>query len=307
MRPIRSAESPTVSEPRNRRRLWWFRLVGPTVALLLLWRLDAREVGAALARIRWPPFVWSLLLVAPLFLVKGWRWRLLLDAHGKRLSLIEALELYTISAGAGALSPGGIGDFLKGFAPAIGSLQIGVWTSALDRVYDIAMLMLLVVVAAVASWPDASRLVLLTLGLLVIGSGIGIRWRTRLTSTFVHLLPTIPDSPHRMGTFLATSAATISVAILSFARFVLLAEALNLRLDLRQQFLTYVVMAGSTALPISIAGLGTRDASLIAFLRSYGVSPAEAIALSSLCLTLILWNGVIAAALWLVRPPQTRK
>src|SRR5256885_8163411 len=132
-------------------RRGWLRLVGPAIAVVLLWRLDLHEVVRSLADVRWTPLLGSLLLVVPLFAAKAWRWRLLLDAYGRRISLVTAFQLYVISAGAGGLTPGAVGDFWKGLAPAVGRRTIGLWTSALDRLYDVGILLLLGV-GAVAMW-----------------------------------------------------------------------------------------------------------------------------------------------------------
>src|SRR5439155_2864824 len=96
------------------------------------------------------PLAVSLVLAAPLFVAKAWRWRLLLRACGQRISLREASWLYTIAAGAGALTPGAVGDFWKGLSPAVGGRSIGLWTSAIDRLYDITILLVLVMTIATA-------------------------------------------------------------------------------------------------------------------------------------------------------------
>jgi uncharacterized membrane protein YbhN (UPF0104 family) len=49
------------------------------------------------------------------------------------------------------------------------------------------------------------------------------------------------------------------------------------------------------SLPISIAGAGTRDATLILILGSYGVGRPEAVALSTLMLTNVLFVGAVCA------------
>jgi len=49
------------------------------------------------------------------------------------------------------------------------------------------------------------------------------------------------------------------------------------------------------ALPISIAGAGTRDAALIAMLAPYGVDPVQAVALSTLMLSNVLFGAAVCA------------
>jgi glycosyltransferase 2 family protein len=284
---------------------WWLRLVGPAIAILLFSRIDLSDVVSTLAAVRWVPVTVSLVLVAPFFVVKGWRWRLLLDAYGRPIRLLEAVELYTIAAGAGAFTPGAIGDFSKGLAPTVGGRAVGLWTSALDRLYDVAILVLLGLAAAAAWLHDPGSEAALALS---VAGGSAIAWalRARVVRLIALVLPSFPQDTTAIDrTALPAAAATVVATGIAFVRFALLVAALGLPLDGFDTFVCFVLTSGVAALPLSIAGLGTRDALLLGYLRAHGVAPANAIALSSLCLLLFLWNGIIAALLWLFRPPRS--
>jgi uncharacterized membrane protein YbhN (UPF0104 family) len=283
-------------------------LVGPVVALALLSRVDLREIAASLAEVRWQPFTLSLLLAVPLFVAKAWRWRLLLRSCGQRITLLEASWLYTIAAGAGALTPGAVGDFWKGLSPAIGRRSVGLWTSALDRLYDVAILLFLGMTIATAWSPRGTPRILLgcALGGIVLGALAG---RRRLLDLAASLLPRFPqdaDALARHGSIAAAFAATVVATSIAFGRFELLVFALGLPLSWPQVFIAFVLSSAVAALPLSVAGFGTRDLALLGYLRGCGVSSADAIALSSLCLSLFLWNGVVAACLWFAKPAGFR-
>ena len=293
------------AENGRRRSAAWLRLLGPALALGLLWRVDLRAVGGSLADVRWQPLAASLLLVGPLFVVKAWRWRLLLRACGRTISLGEASWLYAVAAGAGALTPGAVGDFWKGLSPAVGGRSVGLWTSAIDRLYDVGILLLLGLALSTA-WIQRASSRHLALAALV-ASVIAV-WtlRRRLFDVAVSLLPRFPRATEALYESVgAAAAATIVATIVAFVRFELLALALGLPLTADQTFVAFVLSSGVSALPVSVAGFGTRDLALVGYLRRCGLSSADAIALSSLCLLLFAWNGVVAAILWLVRPPRT--
>jgi hypothetical protein len=280
----------------------WLRFVGPLAALALLSRVDLREIAAALADVRMKPLAASLVLAAPLFVVKAWRWRLLLRACGQYVSLRDASWLYTIAAGAGALTPGAVGDFWKGMSPAVGDRSVGLWTSAIDRLYDVAILLVLGMTIATAWSPRGvpRLLVASVLGGTMLGVFAG---RRRLFGFAASRLPRSPQAAGALhGSVGAAAAATIVATIIAYGRFELLVVALGLRLAWRQVFIAFVLSSGVAALPLSVAGLGTRDLALIGYLRGCGVSSADAIALSSLCRSLFLWNGVLAACLWFAEP-----
>jgi glycosyltransferase 2 family protein len=282
----------------------WLRLVGPIAAAVLLARIDLGEVAASLAEVRWQPLALALVLVAPLFVAKAWRWRLLLDACGECISLRDAVRLYAISAGAGALTPGAVGDFWKGLSPVVGRKSVGLWTSAIDRAYDLAMLLLLGLVISVA-WlhgraPRVAALCAISVVVAAFWAG-----RMQLLDMSASILPRFPNAAEALhASAWAAASATVFATCLAFVRFELLVMALGLSLGWPQSFVAFVLTSGVAALPLSVSGLGTRDVALLGYLRTCGISSADAIALSSLCLLLFVWNGVIAACLWLMQPPH---
>jgi hypothetical protein len=281
----------------------WLRLIGPILAVALLSRIDLEEVGASVLEARWPPIVVSLVLVAPLFLVKAWRWRLLLGACGRRIPLAEAFWLYSIASGAASLTPGAVGDFWKGLSPAVGSRSVGLWTSAIDRLYDLAIAAALGLAVAVAWLHDAKSKELATASLVAL---LLVLWagRRRILEAAVSRLPRFPQSADALhDSAPAAALATIAATVVALVRFQLLVAALGLPLDWAQSFVAFVLTSGVAALPLSVAGVGTRDLALLGYLRTCGISTADAIALSSLCLALFVWNGVVAAILWMLKPP----
>jgi uncharacterized membrane protein YbhN (UPF0104 family) len=285
----------------------WLRLVGPITALALLSSVDLREIAASIAEVRWPPLVLSLVLAGPLLVAKAWRWRVLLRARGQGISLWEASWLYAIAAGAGALTPGAVGDFWKALSPAVGRRSVGLWTSALDRLYDVAILLLLGTVIATA-WSLRGKpriLVWSAIGGAVLGAFAARRVLFDLAAWLSPRIPRATAVPAKHGSVVAASAATVAATIIAFGRFELLVVALGLPLDWSQSFTAFVLSSAVAALPLSVAGLGTRDLALVGYLRACGISPVHAISLSSLCLLLFLWNGLVASALWLVRPPRS--
>jgi len=288
------------------RRRWWLRLIGPAIAILLLTRIDLHAIPAALAKVRWGPLFGSLALVVPLFGVKAWRWRLLLSAYGRHLSLGEAFELYMISAGAGALTPGAAGDFWKSFSPSVGERSVGLWTSFLDRLYDVAFLAIFGAAVAIG-WIASRERRIEALAALVVACVAVWLSRRPVLRRLGRLVPAIPlDRRASRRNELGACAATLVALMIAIMRFWLLVRALDLPLRWVQILVAFTLTSGVTALPLSVAGVGTRDLLLLGYLQSCGVSAAEAIALSSLCLLLFLWNGVVALFLWVAAPLTLR-
>lgn len=281
---------------------WWLRLVGPAAGAILLSRVDLHDVGASLARVAWMPLAASLALAPLLFAIKAWRWRSLLAACGRRIPLAEATWLYTIAAGAGSLTPGAVGDFWKGLSPGIGSRAVGLWTSAIDRLYDLAFLLLLGTTVATAWVSGESTRLLARVAIAALVLAVWLA-RRRLLTLAAAWLPKFPDDGEALERSApAAIAATLASTLIALVRFELLVVALGLSLAWPQRFVAFVLTSGVAALPLSVAGVGTRDLALLGYLRSSEISAADSIALSALCLALFVWNGILAACLWFVKP-----
>jgi hypothetical protein len=88
-----------------------------------------------------------------------------------------------------------------------------------------------------------------------------------------------------------------------FGQCYLLALALGLPLSYLQ--VSYTVAIGSlvTLLPISISGLGTREAAIIAYLATAGITGEQALGFSLLVFAAFyVAGGLFGAVAWLIKP-----
>lgn len=285
----------------------WLRLIGPLVAIAILWRLDLGELVDSLKSVAWMPLGASLALGAPLFVIKAWRWCSLLSACGRPVPLGAATWLYTVAAGAASVTPGAIGDFWKGLSPLVGDRSIGLWTSFIDRLYDFALLLLLG--AALAThWmtlPESRWGTRALVVLVLVAAWIGRRPLLDLAFAWLPRFPSAVEAIER--SIVPATAATIAGTVLALLRFELLVVALRLPLTAPQVLASFVLTSGVAALPISVAGVGTRDLALLGYLRTCGIPSHDAVALSALCLALFLSNAVCAAVLWPFPPAALRR
>ncbi len=288
---------------------WLLRLLGPALLVLFLLNADLGRLWATLRGALLWPIILSLLLMPPFVIIKAWRWARLLREMGVALDLPTACALYTVGLFYGATTPGQAGDLLKAvylrdrgqpLAPALLSV-------ILDRLFDLLVMAALATVGIFALGQLLPSRELQTA--LVIGMSLGMvvltvvlvahaprqwvltkalpRLVPKLTSKLEHWNSQFGGLALRPGPLVALSAASLVSAGFTFLRLWLLFLALGLdRVPL------YVVVGSSAlisvlqVLPISIAGVGVRDAVLIAILRTYGYSAEEAITLSALFLLL---------------------
>jgi len=105
------------------------------------------------------------------------------------------------------------------------------------------------------------------------------RWRTQLAGLEL-----------RPGATAAVLLATIGAAAISIVRLWLLFSALQIQIPLLGVVSAAGLISLLQTLPISFAGVGVRDAVLVAVLSAYGYRADQALALSALFLLLNLEN-----------------
>jgi uncharacterized protein (TIRG00374 family) len=274
----------------------------------------------------WPLIPAFALAVLPFIFGKSQRWAGLV--HGlslPRLGPVEAFRLYSIGLWAGQVTPGQAGDFVKAwYLRNRGAALPGALLSCfLDRLFDLAALLVLTGFALVAVANDGRNVGLITAVLVATCAMLAAvatdRWRQPLLALLARVTPrrvrerldAIPalhslanlrlDARHLIPA-LGWTAATWA---LSMVRVWLTFIALDVRLPVADFFLV-TMLAGSAGI-ISVGGLGTRDLVLVAYLSRFNYDGGTALALSFLMLLLNLSNIVPGFLLWLREPVPLRQ
>lgn len=290
---------------------WPLRLLGPALLVGLVWTTDLGEIGTALATanpLRFAQATACWLLIAA---VKAWRWRELLRAQSITLSYGQAWHWYMAGLFLGGVSPGRLGELVKvGFIRDLGHpMGRALFSSVLDRLLDLLVLPLVAVMGmALYGTVFADELVigLGALGVMVLGAGV--LWRAqdqvrRVIAVAVSaLMPksvreearlTVDDFTRDFGALRGRDWAlhglvTAGCWVLYGGAAVLLADGLGL--DIAPVWVGVAVLVAALAglIPITVSGIGTRDAVLAGFFARAGVGAAPAIALSTLLLGLNL-------------------
>lgn len=294
---------------------WLIRLIGPVLLSLFLYsswaggNLD-ELIGILLGASFWPVLL-SLLLMPPFIIIKAWRWRLLIREMNMDLPLSTACGLYTAGIFLGLTTPGQAGDLVKGLylrdrgyplAPALLSVVI-------DRLCDLLVMAAFAVLGIFALGqllpdPRLQTALVLSMGLgltalTVVLVGRGPR-QWMLTQALPRVLPArLSTALERWNTQLASltlsprlvlliALASLLSAFFTFYRLWLLFVALDVVLPLYVVVGVSALIAVLQVLPISIAGVGVRDAALIAVLLPYGYTQEQALSISALFLLINL-------------------
>lgn len=302
--------------------LWIFKLIGLAVFVFLLASLDKDKLWSVITSIELPYLLFaSLLTISGLTFTKVLRWYYILKWLDIDYPLHQAYFAYLASIFVGLLTPGRLGEIVRSVYLRNDKqveLPVGIATIGTDRIFDlIGMLSLVVPTIFLNSAFTGIRILAWT--------GLALFILTILFIVFFRFLDTEKLSRIRIfkSRFLGTLLANFSkqINLLTLKRFFfmllltaiptlifafqcsLLARALNIDLNM--------LVAGGIAasvnlvvlIPITVYGLGTREATVISMFAFLSLGQAEAFSFSML-LFLNFWivGGVWGLFFWLIKP-----
>ncbi len=336
---VRSTAAPSAEDlrsgPRSRSvRAWAVRIVGTAAFIALLVWLDVRgtlhleDVWGALSRAnRWAVAL-SIGLYVPFLLIKAWRWRTVSTAMGMPVSPGDGWRVYAIGLAAGTFTPGQAGDAIKAwYLQRMGyPLSRALGSAVLDRLFDVAALALLGLLGvavygqrfagqapalvlwaavcaglvALAAWPRTRRW-----ALRFVSGRLGrLQWRPAGDRTGTgtgtgRQVPALEEWSFGAGTLVGVVALTALSFATSVFRVWLLAGAVGVWLG-PLEISGFVGLTTAAALvPVTVGGVGTRDAIAALAFAQLGRPPAEGIAVSALILLLNFVQAVVGWLVWL--------
>lgn len=297
---------------------WMLRLLGPALLLIFLLNSNLNELYAILINADPWPIIWSLILIFPFLFIKAWRWRVLMQTMGMDMPQLTATALYNVGIYLGSVTPGQAGDFIKAWylkdrgyplAPALLSV-------ILDRLCDLIVMASLAVVGIFALGQllpqrelQTAVTVLMLTGLAVL-TVLLVAQRPRewlLTVVLPRILPKrMQESLLRWNEQMSSLSltprlialvmgASLISAMFTFYRLWLLFISVEVFVPLYIVIGASALIAVAQVLPISIGGVGVRDAILIAVVTAPqygGYSVEQALAVSALFLLITVQHIV---------------
>ena len=307
------------------RNKWMFRAIGLILFVIILSKLNLTEIIALLSNINPFYFILANLLFIPLLITKAMRWRLLMKAQHIFYSLKDSTIIYAAAIYFGGITPGNIGDFIKVFYLKGDGYPFGksFATVLSDRLFDLISLLLLGYVGMLLFIAFFGRaIIFLSCTFAVMISSIIFFIykkdfsRGIIESISSHLIPERYREHAKTGfSDLYNSIKTLNANQLTLAIFItffgwiiyfamMYLLALSIHIDIPFLYLATCVSISAviTLIPISISGIGTRDATLVILFSYLGLSKESAIAFSMLILLMYAVNGFIGLLAWLKKP-----
>jgi len=307
----------------------YLKLLGFALLAVILWRADLPSVLDSLAGCDAGLVLAACGLALAGVAVKAARWHGMLRRAGYALPYSRSLRFYMAGIYLGAATPGRLGElarvlYLKrdlGIGAGAGLSSI-----VLDRLFDLYALLAagaaavwIMGLAGRLSWLFAiAATAVLALPALAVHPRFGRRLaaillgivsRTTLGRSLADGAAEFYDGVHRLlgPRLLLDGLLTAAAYAALFAAAALLAAALDIRLAPLEAGLLLGLANLVALIPVTVAGVGTRDAALVLAFAAIDLPQAQALAFSALVLAVFhLGTGLAGFAFFAAdRPPRT--
>lgn len=308
----------TGESSRGRRVAGWaLRVVGPAILLLLCWRVvDLDELGELLGDIRFPWALAALAVVEAIIVLRTVRWVELHHAFGlTERSFTHQLRASYATGFASLVLPQVLSPFSRlGLLLQDGERARPAATgAAVEKLLELAAYLAFGLYGALylasevggAGWWAVGALALLCTA----AAGYLARARLRSFAEFAvarlpggeggALLPELAALTRRRVAVLA--GWSLAIALLQALLIYLLSRSLGVDLSFPFMAAAWGLIALSMLLPLSINGLGTREAVLVAAFHAAGQPSDAAVALGLLVVAVVFAGSAPGALEWLWR------
>lgn len=255
-------------------------------------------------------------------ILKAYRWRYLLSLHKIKNSLKDSYLVYMSGLFAGVLTPGRLGDFIKIFYlknDGVSTIK-ATFINFVDRILDLGFLLplgifytiLLSKVFSIQSY----TLFMIVVSLLILFFALKSFRPEKIKKLRIKFIPRTYQPLFSTGfkelksdfknynliTFSILTLLTVFGWCIYITVIYGLTKSINLPIPLFYVGAFFVFSTLVTFIPITVAGVGTRDLVLIAMFTRLGYLKEEAIAFSMLILIIYLLTALFGFVAWLVKP-----
>lgn len=302
-----------------------FQLLGIALFVVILSRIEIGKVLDAYRNFDVSYVIYSLLIMFLFITSKSLRWKLIVAVQGIGISPRRAFTVYASALYLGIITPGRIGDFAKSLYLMRTGQEPGraIFSTALDRLFDIVFLVVIGYISLLffpGIFGNQLLLSSLVVGIVLLVVLVLLRRRdllAKFTERFIRiavpprfresLSMVVSDVLNEFGLLhrrdvLQIVLYSIGAWLMHYLFFILAARALNLDISIPVLVTCISAAIFTSLLPISLLGLGTRDAVLILIFGRVGLSREAAVSFSFTFMFVYLIIGLIGLACWLTAP-----
>lgn len=287
------------------------RVTGFVIFIAIILKINRSRVLELITSIDKLYLIISIILFLPQILFKAWRLQMIVQSQGVSHSIKDCFIVYAASMFVGIITPGKLGEFSRAFYLQAKNypLRKSFASVLLDRLFDLFFIFLIAVIGFIIfmDLPIIYLYVFIVIAFLT----FLIIFSKRL-NLFVFLPEKYREVANDLNEFLKfrlsktklflSLIATVATWLVYFTQIYLLSFSLGIPISYFQLALCISMSAVVSLVPITISGVGTRDATLLIVFSRIGLSAEYAIALSIIVLLIHIICGIIGAFAWFRRP-----
>jgi len=303
----------------------WYHFIGILIFLyIIFYRIDFLKIKEIILSANYSFILLGIILTFIMLLIQAWRWNYLKKIQNINYSFKDSFLIYGAGIYFGTITPGRLGDLIKILYLKEGGHSSG--KSAVSVIVDrLADLLFLLAIGYLSMFFFAkffiSEIIIITVIILLIVIAILFlkinsikNLVNKLFSLFIpekykqllvlNLKDLITDFKiYRLKNYFVVFILTALAWLLYYLQVFFLAKSIGLG-DVTFIYLAMSVTIAAiiTLLPISIYGLGTREASLLFLLSLININPEKTITFSILILFVSLLYGLIGLVCWFKKP-----
>lgn len=300
-------------------------LLGILLFIFILTKVDFNNLWQNIKTIKPIYLVVALLLDFPMMFIKSLCWNYIKKQQGIIYNLKDSFLMYCSSLYVGGFTPGKFGEvakvfYLKKDGYSMGKSLVNV---ILDRFSDFVFLLLFISLGSLFFLAVLQKQVLIiifgliiSISVLMVFIKIGlVKWF--LNKVFQFLVPQKYQKSWRINfqdflndikiyktkNYLIIFLITTFSWLFYYLQMYILARGANITDIPFLYFAITVTVAGFIALiPVSISGIGTRDAALIFLLAPFLIAKEQVIVFSALILLMYLFTSLTGLICWFIKP-----
>ncbi len=307
-----------------------FSIIGILLFIFILTRIDISSLLAIFASINPALLLLALAVNGVAVVMKSYKWKVIVSTVNDRFSLSDSIRAFLVGFSFSVLTPAKLGDFIRAFYVRNETCSTGIALSTVvtDRLIDIVMLVAIsstgIFLFSYLYHIEILSIMLLLLLAAAIACVIAViankSLLSRILRPFFNLFvpatmkQKVSEYYHEFydGLFAfyrhrAAFSLALVIALLSwippFVYGYLLAASISIPVGLSYFVIIIPIISLLDLLPISISGIGTRDAALIFLFGLQGVSAESAVAFSLLYLFMSYWLVALVGAFFWIRHP----
>ena len=298
--------------------------------VIIIARTDLEGILINIKNVEFSYLLLASLFTFPILLAKSYSWNYLKKKQGIHYSQKDSFLMYGVGLYIGSVTPGRVGEiskalYLKKDGHSFGKSMVSL---ILDRLSDIVFLLIFLFFGSLFVLNSLYQQILISvivLMLLIFISFIYLKsniTKFLLKKTFYFFIPEkyqkswkinfqdfINDIKiYKFKNYLIVFSLTVFSWIFCYIQIFTVARSVGItNVPFLYLAVIFTIISFINLIPISILGIGTREAALFFFLSPFLILKEQIIVFSSLILLMYLFTVCIGLICWLIKPIQMKK